>query len=136
MFANIAWNESVGVGHARDSYRSAWEVIEADNPECGTSSSQPMWGPYSTDLSSTGRSTFPTICGEFFWVGIPNGSIRVEWSPPVAPGVDSQWEMPLYALIRTGEREQAISFLRETRRMSRTDAVKQVMKVASDLGLG
>jgi hypothetical protein len=66
-------------------------------------------------------------------VGIPNGSIRVEWSPPVVPGVDSQWEMRPYALIRTGEREQAISFLRETHRMYRTDAVKQA---ASDLGLG
>ncbi len=33
MFANIAWNETVGLGHAREGYRSAWEVIEAENPE-------------------------------------------------------------------------------------------------------
>ncbi len=33
MFANIAWNETVGLGHARKGYRSAWEMIEAENPE-------------------------------------------------------------------------------------------------------
>ena len=33
MFANIAWNATVGLGHARKGYRSAWEMIEAENPE-------------------------------------------------------------------------------------------------------
>ena len=33
MFANIAWNETVSLGHARKGYRSAWEMIEAENPE-------------------------------------------------------------------------------------------------------
>ena len=33
MFANIAWNETVGLGHARKGYHSAWEMIEAENPE-------------------------------------------------------------------------------------------------------
>ena len=32
FFANVAWNESVGLDHARDSYRSVWETIEAENP--------------------------------------------------------------------------------------------------------
>jgi hypothetical protein len=36
MFANIAWNESVGLGQARAGYRPAWEMIEAENPA--------MWG--------------------------------------------------------------------------------------------
>ena len=33
MFANIAGNETVGLIHARESYRSAWKMIEADHPQ-------------------------------------------------------------------------------------------------------
>ena len=33
MLANFAWNETVGLGVPREGYRSAWETIEADNPE-------------------------------------------------------------------------------------------------------
>jgi len=43
-----------------------------------------------------------------------------------APGVDSKWEMRLYGLVRTGEREKALRFLRDTRRMSHKDALKKV----------
>jgi hypothetical protein len=44
--------------------------------------------------------------------------------------------MQLYGLVRTGRREDAIRFLRETRQMSHDAAVKQTMKIALDLGLG
>jgi hypothetical protein len=53
-----------------------------------------------------------------------------------APGVDSQWKLRLYGLVRTGEREQAIQFLRETRGLSRRDAAKRVKAVAAALGIG
>ncbi len=33
MFANMAWNECVGLHRAREGYRNAWEMIEAENPE-------------------------------------------------------------------------------------------------------
>lgn len=135
MFANIAWNESVGLGHAREGYRSAWETIEAENPE--------MWSEFkSTDVEAMldelvqyKKKHFPHDQRRILTCGIPNGSIRVEWLPPAAPGVDSKWEMRLYGLVRTGEREEAIGYLRETRRMSRTDALKRVMKIESDLGM-
>jgi hypothetical protein len=45
MFANIAWNETVGLGHARKGYRSAWESIEPKTPKCGASSSRMTWTP-------------------------------------------------------------------------------------------
>ena len=32
FFATAAWNESVGLAHAREGYRHVWEGIEADNP--------------------------------------------------------------------------------------------------------
>ena len=135
MFANFAWNESVGLGHPRESYRSAWELIEAENPE--------MWSEFkSTDVDGMidelvrfKQQHFSDDLRRILTCGIPNGSIRVEWLPPAAPGVDSKSEMRVYGLIRTGQREQAIEFLRETRGLSRTEATKLVKKIASDLGL-
>ena len=59
----------------------------------------------------------------------------MEWLHPVAPGVDSRWEMQLYGLVRTGEREEAVQFLRKTRRMSPMMATMKVTEVAIKLGL-
>jgi hypothetical protein len=39
--------------------------------------------------------------------GIPDGKICVEWLNAAAPGVDSKWEMRLYGLVRTGQRNEA-----------------------------
>ena len=35
FFANMAWNESVGLDHARDAYRNVWETIEAEKGHLG-----------------------------------------------------------------------------------------------------
>ena len=67
--------------------------------------------------------------------GIPGGKIRVEWLNPAAPGVDSKWEMQLYGLVRTGQRDKAIRFLQETRRMTRSEASKRVTQIAAELGM-
>lgn len=32
LFANVAWNESLGIDVARVGYRNGWETIEAENP--------------------------------------------------------------------------------------------------------
>ena len=136
MFANIAWNETVGLGHARKGYRSAWEMIEAENPE--------MWSEFNSndvdamidELVEYKQKHFRNDQRRILTCGIPDGKVRVEWLAAAGSGVDSKWEMQLYGLVRTGAREKAIQFLRETRRMSRSEAVKQVKKIASDLGLG
>ena len=135
MFANIAWNETVGLVHARKGYRSAWESIEAENPE--------MWSEFKSndvdamidELVLFKKQHYPDDQRRILTCGIPDGSVRVEWLNPAAPGVDSQWEMTLYGLVRTGAREKAIQFLRETRRMSRNDAAKKVLAVAAELGI-
>ena len=135
MFANIAWNETVGLGHARNGYRSAWEMIEAENPE--------MWSEFQSndidamidELVEYKQKHFPNDRRRILTCGIPEGKVRVEWLPAAGPGVDSKWEMQLYGLVRTGEREKAIQFLRDTRRLSRQAAAKQVKKIASDFGL-
>lgn len=135
MFANIAWNETVGLVHARKSYRSAWEVIEAENPE--------MWNEFkSTDVDAMidglvqfKQQHYPNDQRRILTCGIPDGKVRVEWLNPAAPGVDSQWEMTLYGLVRTAQREKAIQFLRKTRRMSRKGAERKILTVASELGI-
>jgi hypothetical protein len=33
FFANVAWNETVGLDHAREGYRNVWETIEAEKPD-------------------------------------------------------------------------------------------------------
>ena len=136
MFANIAWNETVGLGHARASYCSAWEMIEAENPE--------MWSEFKSndvnamidELVQYKRKNYPDDQRRILTCGIPDGKVRVEWLNPAAPGADSQWEMNLYGLVRTGEREKAIQFLRETRRMSRNEATQKVLAVAAELRIG
>jgi hypothetical protein len=67
--------------------------------------------------------------------GIPDGKIRVEWLDAAAPGVDSKWEMRLFGLIRTGEREEAIQFLQETRQMSLPDAARKVAAITAEWGM-
>jgi hypothetical protein len=135
MFANIAWNETVGLVHARNGDRSAWGMIEAENPE--------MWSEFKSkkvdvmidELVQFKKQHYPDDQRRILSCGIPDGSIRVEWLNAAAPGVDSQWEVRLYGLVRTGEREKAIQFLMETRRLSRNDAAKKVAAVAAELGI-
>ena len=135
MFANFAWNETVGLGYPRKAYRTAWEKIEAHNPQ--------MWSEFkSTDVDALidelvrfKKQHYPDDQRRILTCGIPDGTVRVEWLPAVAPGVDSQWEMRLYGLVRAGERDKAIQFLQETRQMSRSDASKRVAAVATEMGV-
>ena len=136
MFANIAWNETVGLGHARETYRSAWEMIEAQNPE--------MWSEFRSsdvdamidELRRFKEQHYPDDRRRILGCGIPDGKIRVEWLPAVTPGVDTKWEMRLYGLVRSGQTEEAIQFVQETRCMSRSDAAEKVAGVAAALGMG
>jgi hypothetical protein len=135
FFANAAWNESVGIDGAREGYRTVWETIEADNPE--------LWNEFkSNDINAMidelvryKETHYPDDRRRILTCGIPDGKIRVEWLNAAAPGVDAKWEMRLYGLVRTGQREQAIKFLQETRRMSRSDAVKRAAAVVAELGM-
>jgi hypothetical protein len=40
LFANVSWNESVGLDRARDDYRAVWETIEVENPA--------LWNEFTT----------------------------------------------------------------------------------------
>ena len=134
MFANIAWNETVGLGYPRESYRPAWETIEVENPE--------MWSEFKSNdvdgmidqLVHYKQQHHADDQRRILLCGIPDGKLRVEWVVPAAPGIDSKWEMQLFGLVRAGEREQAIEFLRETRGMTRSQAAKIAALAADKLG--
>jgi hypothetical protein len=136
LFANVAWNGSIGLDQARDGFRSVWETIEAENPA--------LWNEFKSndinamidELVEYKKTHFPDDQRRILTCGIPDGKVRVEWLPPAAPGVDTKWEMRLYGLVRTGEKEQATRFLQETQHMSHKEAVKRVSEIAAELGIG
>ena len=135
LFANVAWNESVGLDHPRGGYRDAWGAIEAENPA--------LWGELKSrdtdaligELVRYKQAHYPCDRRRVLTCGIPEGKVRVEWLAPAAPGVDSKWEMQLYGLVRTGQKDKAIRFLRETRRLARKEALKRVSQAAAELGM-
>jgi len=135
FFANLAWNETVGLDHPREGYRSAWETIEAENPELWNELKSNDIDAMIDELVQYKEAHYPDDRRRILTCGIPDGKVRVEWLPAAAPGVDVKWETQLYGLVRTGARDQAIRFLRETRGLSRAEAVKQVTKFAADLGI-
>ena len=125
LFANAAWNECVGMDHARDSYRNVWETIEAENPA--------LWNEFKSnnidamidELVRYKKTHYPNDRRRILVCGMVPGKVHVEWLNPAAPGVDSKWEMQLYGLVRTGKRQEAIRFLQETRRLSPNEASKR-----------
>jgi hypothetical protein len=135
FFANVAWNESVGLDHAREGYRNVWETIEAENPA--------LWNEFkSSDIDAMideliryKKAHYPDDRRRILTCGIPDGKVRVEWLAPAAPGVDSKWEMQLYGLVRTRQNDKAIRFLQETREMTRSEASKRVAQIAAELGM-
>ena len=134
FFANVAWNECVGLDHAREGYRNVWESIEAENPALWNELKSNDIDGMVDELVQYKKAHYPAdrrrilVCG-----GTPDGNIHVEWLAPAAPGVDAKWEMQLYGLVRTGDEEQAIGFLKKTRGTSRAEAKTMVAKCARDL---
>ena len=135
FFANVAWNECVGLDHAREGYRNAWETIEAENPALWNELKSNDIDAMIDELVEYKKAHYPDDRRRILTCGIPDGRIRVEWLAPVAPGVDVKWETQLYGLVRTGNRKEAIRFLQETRGMSHTEATKRVAVVAAELGV-
>jgi hypothetical protein len=103
-----------------------------------------MWGEFKSNdvdamidkLKRFKEQRYPDDRRRILTCGIPDGKIRVEWLAAAAPGVDAKWEMRFYGLVRSGEREKAIQFVQETRRISRSDAARKVAAVAAELGIG
>lgn len=82
------------------------------------------------------KSHFPDVqrrilsCG-----GTSRSTVRVQWLPQAAPGVDVKWETQLYGMVLAGFAEGAVRFLQKTRKLSPAEATMMVKQVAKELGV-
>jgi len=135
FLANAAWNESVGLDHERDTYRSVWEAIEADKPDLWNELKSDNIDAMIDELVAYKKKHYPNDLRRILTCGsTPHGTLRVEWLAPAEPGVDSRWEMELYGLVRTGETKKAIRHLQQTG-VSRAEAMKRVASIAAKFGM-
>lgn len=136
FFANLAWNECVGLGAERESCRNVWQAIEAENPDLWDELKSRDIDAMIDELVDYKKAHYLDdqrrilTCG-----GTPEGTIRVEWLAPAAPGVDAKQEMHLYGMIRMGLDKEAIRFLKKTRKMSQEEAVMEVAMIKTKLGM-
>ena len=136
FFANVAWNECVGLGAEREACRNVWQAIEAEKPDLWDELKSRDIDAMIDELVEYKKAHFPDdqrrilTCG-----GTPHGTIRVEWLAPAAPGVDANQEMQLYGMVRTGMDKEAIRFLKKTRKMSQQEAVMEVATIRMKLGM-
>ena len=136
FFANLAWNECVGLGAERERTKNIWQAIEAANPNLWDELKSRDIDGMVDELVAYKKAHFPDdqrrilACG-----GTDHSTIRVEWLPPAAPGVDVKWETNLYGLVRAGNDEEAVRYLKKTRGMLAVEARMMVAKFARDLGM-
>lgn len=135
LYVQIAWNESVGLENGRDGIRNVWEPVEAENPT--------LWNEFKSsditglldELVKYKETHYSSDQRRILTCGMQDEVLRVEWLPPAAPRVDSNSEMRLYGLVRVGRRDDAIRFLKETRRMSASAARAEIKRIAAYLGI-
>lgn len=135
FLANAAWNECIGLNDNRKTYRQFWATMEASRPTVWDELTSRDVDAMIDELKRYKNEHFPNDQRRILACGIPNDKVRVHWLPPVAPGVDSKWEMQLYGLVFTGQRQKAIHFLQDTRHVPQSEAAKEVLAVAARLGL-
>ena len=134
FFANVAWNECIGLGAEREACHNVWQAIEAENPHLWDELKSNDIDAMIDELVEYKKAHYPDdgrrilTCG-----GTPQATIRVEWLQPAAPGVDAKWEMQLYGMVRGGFKDEAIRFLKETRKMSENEAMMEVARIRKQL---
>ena len=136
FFANVAWNECVGLGAEREACCNVWQAIEAEKPDLWDELKSRDIDAMIDELVEYKKAHFPDdrrrilTCG-----GTSHETIRVEWLPPAAPGVDAKWETQLFGMVKAGMEKKALRFLKKTRKMSQQEAMAQVAKVRMQLGM-
>lgn len=83
FFANVAWNESVGLDYAREGYRNVWQTIEAENPALWDEFKRRDLDAMIDELIRYKKAHYPDDRRRILTCGIPDGKVRVEWLPPL-----------------------------------------------------
>ncbi len=126
----------LGLDAERERTKNVWQTIEAENPKLWDELKSRDIDAMIDELVKYKKAHFPDdrrrilTCG-----GTAQSTIRVEWLAPAAPGVDVKWETQLYGLVRTGAADEAVRFLRKTRKMSVTEARMKVAEIRIQLGM-
>lgn len=84
FFATAAWNESVGLTHAREGYRHVWEKIETDNPALWNELKSSDVGRRIDELIDHKKSYYPNDRRRILVGGILDGKVHVQWLPPAS----------------------------------------------------
>lgn len=136
FFANVAWNECIGLGAEREACSNVWQTIEAEKPDLWDELKSKDIDAMIDELVEYKMAHYPNDRRRILTCGsTPQGTIRVEWLPPAAPGVDAKQELQLYGMVRTGSEKAAIQFLKKTRKMSQPEAVMEVAKIRRQFGM-
>lgn len=136
FLANAAWNECVGLGAQRERYRDVWETFEAEKPDLWDELKSRDIEAMIDELVEYKKARYPDDRRRILSCGCtPQGTIRVAWLGPAADGVDPKWETHLYGLVLSNMDDDAVRFLKKTRKMSQKAARIEVAKIRLQLDL-
>ena len=131
LLAHLAWNEAVGLPD-REIGRNLMAEIEGENPNLWRELKSRDFNALLDQLVAYKEKHYRDDQRRIILCGVYDGKLRVEWMAPVAPGVDSKWEVELHCLVRIGELDKAVQFVRKTRKVSRNVAREQVAAIFVD----
>ena len=111
FFANLAWNECVGMEVERERTKNVWQAIEAEKPDLWDELKSKDIHAMIDELVEYKKAHFPEDRRRILTCGsTPHDTIRVEWLPPAAPGVDAKWERSSTAWCVPGWKKRLFAF--------------------------
>jgi hypothetical protein len=136
FFANLAWNECVGLGDERERTKNIWQTLESENPKLWDELKSRNIDAMIDELVEYKKAHYPDDRRRIFACGgTDHSTFRVEWLSPATPDVDAKWETTLYGMVRSGMMKEATRFVKTTQGTSAAEAKMLVAKIAKDLGM-
>jgi hypothetical protein len=131
VLAGSAWNESIGIGNARANTRAARKAIEAEFPRFWDELTLNDIDAMLDELVRYKTTHYRHDRRRILVCGTVNGKIHVEWLPEADPRNTTHWDLHVYGLLRSGNPEGAVRFLRETLGASHKEAKALVESLAA-----
>ena len=83
FFANVAWNESVGLADSREGYGNVWETIASENPELWNEFTDSSGGNWTVDSVQTLENRgFSSESSPVNPAGVSNAKVRTLFPVP------------------------------------------------------
>lgn len=133
MLANIAWDETTDISRPREAYLPALNQISRSKPSAWNALISRDIDVLIDRLVQYKKKHFKHDMRRILVCGLENDRIHVEWIKPAEPGVDSRFEMNVYGMVRFGDHQKAIDFVKNQLRVSQEQAEQYVLYTASQL---